>query len=173
MITVSIAIEYRNIPKVSPGAYIFQRPFLRGLFFEGPFYYYLLSTLEGNLCFKIDWASLKVGSKFTVFAFFFTLYLRAISKYKPLGASGAYIWRGEYKEGPIFGILRQTRGVCKKQSPPVIYSKLKNVISCNLRFPMKNLMFKVSVVCSFPIVTAGIRLSSTCILLMYPQLKLK
>ena len=70
MITVSIAIEYRNIPKVSPGAYIFQRPFLRGLFFEGPFYYYLLSTLEGNLCFKIDWASLKVGSKFTVFAFF-------------------------------------------------------------------------------------------------------
>lgn len=38
---------------------------------------------------------------------------------------------------------------------------------------MKNLMFKVSVVCSFPIVTAGIRLSSTCILLMYPQLKLK
>ena len=38
---------------------------------------------------------------------------------------------------------------------------------------MKNLMFKVSVVCSFPIVTAGIRLSSTCMLLMYPQLKLK
>ena len=38
---------------------------------------------------------------------------------------------------------------------------------------MKNRMFKVSVVCSFPIVTAGIRLSSTCMLLMYPQLKLK
>ena len=38
---------------------------------------------------------------------------------------------------------------------------------------MKNLIFKVSVVCSFPIVTAGIRLSSTCMLLMYPQLKLK
>ena len=26
---------YRKIPKISPGAYIFQRPFLRGLFFEG------------------------------------------------------------------------------------------------------------------------------------------
>ena len=26
---------YRKIPKISPGAYIFQRPFLRGLFMEG------------------------------------------------------------------------------------------------------------------------------------------
>ena len=26
---------YRKIPKISPGAYIFQRPFLRGLFSEG------------------------------------------------------------------------------------------------------------------------------------------
>ena len=26
---------YRKIPKISPGAYIFQRPFLRGLFLEG------------------------------------------------------------------------------------------------------------------------------------------
>ena len=26
---------YRKIPKISPRAYIFQRPFLRGLFLEG------------------------------------------------------------------------------------------------------------------------------------------
>ena len=26
--------EYRKIPKISPGAYIFRRPFLRGLFLE-------------------------------------------------------------------------------------------------------------------------------------------
>ena len=26
---------YRKIPKISPGAYMFQRPFLRGLFLEG------------------------------------------------------------------------------------------------------------------------------------------
>ena len=26
--------EYRDIPKIGPGAYIFQRPFLRGLFLE-------------------------------------------------------------------------------------------------------------------------------------------
>ena len=29
---------YRKIPKISPGAYIFQRHFLRGLFLEGLFY---------------------------------------------------------------------------------------------------------------------------------------
>ena len=38
----------------------------------------------GNLRFQTDWASLIVGSKFTV-SLFFTLYLRAISKYKPPG----------------------------------------------------------------------------------------
>ena len=27
--------KYRKIPKISPGAYIFQKPFLRGLFLEG------------------------------------------------------------------------------------------------------------------------------------------
>ena len=53
---------YCKIPKISPGAYIFQRPFLRGL------------SLEGNLRFKIDWASLMAGSKFTVFALFFFVF---------------------------------------------------------------------------------------------------
>ena len=48
---------YCKIPKINPGAYIFQRPFLRGL------------SAEGNLRFKIDWASHKVGSKFTHFRF--------------------------------------------------------------------------------------------------------
>ena len=28
-------MNYRKIPKISPGAFIFQRPFLRGLFLEG------------------------------------------------------------------------------------------------------------------------------------------
>ena len=30
--------NYRKIPKISPGAYIFQRPFLRGLYSEGLIY---------------------------------------------------------------------------------------------------------------------------------------
>ena len=42
--------------------------------------------MEGNVRFKIDWASLIVGGKFYLpFLLCFTLYLRAISKYKPPG----------------------------------------------------------------------------------------
>ena len=44
--------SYRKIPKISPGAYIFQRPFLRGL------------STEGNLRFKIDQASLIFGGAY-------------------------------------------------------------------------------------------------------------
>ena len=51
--------NYLKIPKISPGAYIFQRPFLRGL------------STEGNLRFKIDWVSLIVGTKFAAFALFY------------------------------------------------------------------------------------------------------
>ena len=66
---------------------IFQRPFLRGL------------CTEGNLRFKIDWASLILGGKFTGF-FCFTLYLRAISNYTPPPPprGGGYIWRGDFTE---------------------------------------------------------------------------
>ena len=31
-------LYYRKIPKISPGGYIFQRSFLRGLFLEGPIF---------------------------------------------------------------------------------------------------------------------------------------
>ena len=59
-------------------AYIFQRPFSRGLFLEGLIFggAYIRRGLptEGNLRFKIDWASLIVGSKFTVFALFYFVF---------------------------------------------------------------------------------------------------
>ena len=63
----------RKIPKISSGVYIFQRPVLRGL------------SMEGNLRFKIDWGSLKVGSKFTVFALFYFVFERKV-------------WRGLFSE---------------------------------------------------------------------------
>ena len=74
--------------------------------------------MEGNLCFKIDWASLIVGSKFTVFALFYFVF-EGNSKYKPVGGlylkgqlnggffalpfgglifGGAYTWRGLFLE---------------------------------------------------------------------------
>ena len=66
--------------------------------------------------FKIDWASLIVGSKFTVFALFYFVFEGNFPSTSP---RGAYIWRGDltegfcvtglgglYLEGLIFGILR-------------------------------------------------------------------
>ena len=48
--------------------------------------------MEGNLHFKINWASLIVGSKFTVSALIcYTLYLRAIF---PVQAPGGLIFGG-------------------------------------------------------------------------------
>ena len=34
----AVTQQYRKIPKINPGAYIFQRPFLMGLFLEGLIY---------------------------------------------------------------------------------------------------------------------------------------
>ena len=59
-------------------------PFLRGL------------SMEGNLRFKIDWASLIVGSKFTVFALFYFVFEGNFQVQAP---RGAYIWRGDLTEG--------------------------------------------------------------------------
>ena len=64
--------------------------------------------MEGNLRFKIDWASLIVGRKFTVFALFYFVFEGNFPSTSP---QGAYIWRGDLTEGflhyrfggPIFG----------------------------------------------------------------------
>ena len=66
--------------------------------------------MERNLRFKIDRADLIVRRILPVLLCF-TLYLRAISNYKPLGA---YIWRGLCMEGLIFGILRYVVGIKAK-----------------------------------------------------------
>ena len=73
-------MAYRKIPEINPEAYIFQRLFLRGLF------------TEGNLRLEIDWASLIVGSKFTVFALFYFVFEGNFPSTSPLGA---YIWRDD------------------------------------------------------------------------------
>ena len=77
--------------------------------------------MEGNMRFKIDWASLIVGSKFTIFALFYLAiflvqaprgggaYVRRgglTEGFCITGLCSAYIWRGLYMERLIFGILR-------------------------------------------------------------------
>ena len=88
-------MKYRKIPKIRPGAYIFQRPFLRGLFLEGLIFGGAYIR-EGNLRFKINRASLIVGSKFTVFALFYFVFEGNFQSTSP---QGAYIWRGHLTEG--------------------------------------------------------------------------
>ena len=72
--------------------------------------------------FKTDWASLIVGRKFTIFACFYFVFEGSFPSTSPPGGLylegrfnggffalpvwGAYIWRGLYMEGLIFGILR-------------------------------------------------------------------
>ena len=82
---------------------------MRGLF-GGAYIRRGLST-EENLRFKIDWASIMVGNKFTVFALFYFVFEGNFPSTSP---RGAYIWRGDLTEGflryefrgRIFGILR-------------------------------------------------------------------
>ena len=47
--------------------------------------------MVGNLHFKIDWASLTVGRKFTVFALYYFAFEGNFQVQTP---KGAYIWRG-------------------------------------------------------------------------------
>ena len=68
--------------KYSPGAYIFQRPFFGGVYIRRGL------CSEGNLRFKIDWASLILGRKFTVLLCF-----------TAPGGKGTYIWRGDLSKG--------------------------------------------------------------------------
>ena len=64
--------------------------------------------------FKIDLASLIVGSKFTVFALFYFVFENNFPSASP---RGVYIWRGDltegflrlYMDGLIFGILRYVK----------------------------------------------------------------
>ena len=95
-LSYEITVKFR---KLAPGLSLyFSKALFEGLIFGGTYIRRDLST-EGNLCFEIDWASLIVGSKFTVLLCF-TLYLRAI--FQVQAPRGAYIWRGHLTEGFLY-----------------------------------------------------------------------
>ena len=96
---------YRKIPKISPGAYIFQRLFLRGFILAGLIFggAYLQREICVSKLIRLAW--LTNGRKFTVFALF--------SKYKP---REAYIWTGLFSE--FYGI-RLTQCFTQFKSPGV------------------------------------------------------
>ena len=108
---------YRKILKISPGACIFQRPFLRGLYSE-EFIYGGNFAFQNRLGYPYSW---KQNYRF---CFVLLCIWGKFSKYKPLGGLylegrfngrffalpvwGTYIWMGLYIEGLIFEILRYT-----------------------------------------------------------------
>ena len=110
-----VGVKYRKIPKISPGAYIFQRPILRGLFLEGLIFGG--AYLRREICVsKSIWLAQKLEVNLP-FLLCFTLYLMAIFQVQaPRGLifGGAIKRRvfcvtglgGLYLEGLIFGILR-------------------------------------------------------------------
>ena len=87
-----ITVKFR---KYGPGLI-----FLRGLFLKGP----IFGRREGDKGFKIDWASLIHGSKFTVFRLFHSVFDGNFLSTSP---PGAYIWRGDLTEAffalPVWG----------------------------------------------------------------------
>ena len=56
-------------------------------------------SMEGNLRFKIDWANLIVGSRFTIFALFYFVFESNFPRTSP---QGAYNWWGDLTEGFLF-----------------------------------------------------------------------
>ena len=52
--------------------------------------------MGGNLCLQIDWASLIVRNKFTVFSLFYFVFE---GNFPSTSTRGAYIWRGDLTEG--------------------------------------------------------------------------
>ena len=92
-----VSFKYRRIPNISPGVYIFQRPFLRGLFlkrliFGGAY-------VRREICVSKSIGLACSGKKIYPLLLCFNLYSRANSKYKPPG-------------GPIFGGVNQQTVFC-------------------------------------------------------------
>ena len=106
--------KYRKIPKISLGAYIFQRPFLRGLFLEGPIFGG--AYVRREICVSNSIGLACNGKEIYHFVLFFFVFG---GKFQVQAPWGAYIRRGDktegflryhfgglYLEGLIFGILR-------------------------------------------------------------------
>ena len=93
-LSVKLSGENRKIPKISPGAYIFQRPFLRGLFLERPIF-------RGAYVWREICISKSIGlacSGKEIYHFYFVL-LCIRGQIPSSSPPGTYIRRGDLKEG--------------------------------------------------------------------------
>ena len=107
-----VTIKYRKTPEISLGAYIFQRPFLRGLFLEGLIFGG--AYLWGEICISKSIGLALYLEVNLPFFLCFTLYLRAI--FQVQAARG--LWRGNLTEGFLryqFGGLINLEGLIHGQ----------------------------------------------------------
>ena len=79
-----ITVKFR---KYAPGLIFFKGPYWGVYFWRGLY-------SEGDKRFKIDWASLIDGGKFTVFPLFHSVFEGNLRTVFALLVWGAYIWRG-------------------------------------------------------------------------------
>ena len=99
-----MSASHRKIPKISPGAYTFQRPFLRGLFLEGRIFGG--AYLRREICVsKSTGLALEVEVNLS-FLLCFTLYLRAIFQVE---SPGDLYLEGRFNGGffalPFWGLI--------------------------------------------------------------------
>ena len=88
--------------------------------------------MKGNFGFKIYWASLIVGSKFTIFVLFYFVFE---GNFPSTGPRGVYIWRGDltagflrYRFGElIFGGAYTRRG---------LFLEFYGILSCLAALPL-------------------------------------
>ena len=93
-LSVKLSGENRKIPKISPGAYIFQRPFLRGLFLEGPIFRGAYVWRE--ICISKSIGLACSGKEIYHFCFVLLCIRGQIPSPSP---PGTYIRRGDLMEG--------------------------------------------------------------------------
>ena len=95
---LSLNVTYRKIPKISPGSYIFQRPFLRGLFLD-----WLIfggAYVRREICFSKSIGLAHSWKEINRFCFALLCIWGQFFKYKPPGVGGgAYFLRGDFTEG--------------------------------------------------------------------------
>ena len=75
-------VTYRKIPRISNGSYIFQRPFLRGLFLDGLIF--VGAYVRREVCVSKSIGLAYSWKEMKPFLLHFTLYLRAIFQVQDL-----------------------------------------------------------------------------------------
>ena len=116
---MKIKAKYRKIPKISPMAYVFQRPFLRGLYLEGLIHGGASLYRDIYLRFTIDWSSLIVGSKCSTEKYkryinILLLFIIIRPIFQVQAPRGLYNnWRGDVINGGFFALLVWGAYICR------------------------------------------------------------